>query len=56
MRLKFIHEQPTIVSGLKKAFRHFLTKNSKKRYRRLFSDDFDCKQKALSDFLASSSS
>ena len=30
--------------------------NSKKRFRRLFSYDFGCKQKALSDFLASSSS
>ena len=59
MRLKFIHEQwpikSTIVSGLK-SLRHFLTANSKKRFRRIFSYDFGCKQKALSDFLASSSS
>ena len=34
----------------------FLTANSKKRFRRLFSYDFGCKQKSLSDFLASSSS
>ena len=47
MRLKFIHE---------KAFRHFLTANSKKRFRRSFSYDFGYKQKVLSDFLASSSS
>ena len=39
----------------KKAYRHFLTANSKKRFRRLFSYDFGCKQKALCDFLASSS-
>ena len=34
----------------------FLTANSKKRFRRLFSYDCGCKQKALTDFLASSSS
>ena len=34
----------------------FWPANSKKRCRRLFSYDFGCKQKALSDFLASSSS
>ena len=33
-----------------------LTANSKKRFRRIFSYDFGCKQKALSDFLTSSSS
>ena len=59
MRLKFIHEQWSTYNSirfLKKAFRHFLTANSKKRFRILFSYDFGCKQKALSDFLASSSS
>ena len=49
MRLKFIHEQwsikPTIVLGLKSL-----------RFRGIFSYDFGCKQKALSDFLAWSSS
>ena len=36
--------------------RSFLTANSKKRFRRLFSYYCGCKQKALTDFLASSSS
>ena len=40
----------------KKPLDIFLTANSKKRFRRLFSYDFGCKQKALSDFIASSSS
>ena len=40
----------------KKPLDIFWPANSKKRFRRLFSYDFGCKQKALSDFLASSSS
>ena len=40
----------------KKPFDIFLTANSKKRFRRLFSYDFGCKKKALTDVLASSSS
>ena len=58
MRLKFIHEQWSNLLWYQvlKTFRHFLAANSKKRFRRLFSYDFGCKQKGLSDFLASSSS
>ena len=48
--------KPTIASSLKSLSRHFLTANSKKRFRRIFSYDFGCKQKTLSDFLASKSS
>ena len=57
-RLKFIHEQWSNLQWYQvlKAFGDFLTANSKKRFRRLFSYDFGCKQKALSDFLASSTS
>ena len=40
----------------KKPLGIFLTADSKKSFRRLFSYDFGCKQKALSNFLASSSS
>ena len=40
----------------KKPLRHFLTANIKKTFQRIFSYDFGCKKKALSDFLASSSS
>ena len=40
----------------KKPLDIFWPANLKKRFRRLFSYDFGCKQKALSDFLASSSS
>ena len=40
----------------KKPLDIFLIANSKKMFRRLFTYDFGCKQKALSDFLASSSS
>ena len=40
----------------KKPLDTFWPANSKKRFRRLFSYDFGCKQKALSDFFASSSS
>ena len=39
-----------------KAFRPFLTTDTKKMFRRIFNYDFGCKKKALSDFLASSSS
>ena len=39
----------------KKPLDIFLTANSKKMFRRLFTYDFGCKQKALSDFRASSS-
>ena len=44
-----------MVSGLK-SLRHFLTANTKKTFQRIFSYDFGCKKKTLSDFLASSSS
>ena len=40
----------------KKPLRHFLTANIKKTFQRIFSYDFGRKKKALSDFLASSSS
>ena len=39
-----------------KAFRPFLTTDTEKMFRRIFNYDFGCKKKALSDFLASSSS
>ena len=38
----------------KKPLRHFLTANIKKSFRRIFSSEFGCKKKALSNFLASS--
>ena len=41
---------------LKKAFRHFLTANRKKTFRRIFSFNFGCKKKTLRDFFASRSS
>ena len=40
----------------KKPLDIFLTANTKKTFQRIFSHDFGCKEKALSDFLASSSS
>ena len=52
-----------LVSGLTsfntelwKSFRHFLTANRKKTFRRISSYNFGYKKKALKDFLASSSS
>ena len=58
MRLKLKHEQWSNLQYIrfKKPLDIFWSANSKKRFRRLFSYDFGCKQKALSDFLASSSS
>ena len=58
MRLKLKHEQWSNYNSIrfKKRLDIFWQANSKKRFRRLFSYDFGCKQKALSDFLASSSS
>ena len=45
MRFKFIHSNDLTYNSIRC-----------KRFRRLFSYDFGCKQKSLSDFLASSSS
>ena len=55
MRLTLKHEQWSSIR-FKKPLDIFWPANSKKRFRRLFSYYFGCKQRALSDFLASSSS
>ena len=44
------------LTKLWKAFRHFLTANRKKTFQRISGYNFGCEKKALSDFLASSSS
>ena len=46
---------PSIKFDISKAFRHFLTANTKKMFLKISSYNFGCKKKASSDFLASSS-
>ena len=54
LRCVFFFWFPKVERSLK-AFRPFLTTDTKKMFRRILNYHFGCKKKALSDFLASSS-